>query len=99
MWKIIVEWDSPQMTIWRIHIAFRITKAINPHSQCVIITAFPLQQWLQEHASVLRYTYIACLLVFCVCYPILWLCLGRIVHECYWWHSIYFNRISAVHLY
>jgi len=25
-----------------------------------IIIAFLLQQWLQEHASILRYTYVAC---------------------------------------
>jgi hypothetical protein len=29
--------------------------------QYVILTAFPQQQWLRERASVLRYTYIACL--------------------------------------
>ena len=40
--------------------------ALNPgylglqiHSGCVILIDFPLQQWLQERASVLRYTYIA----------------------------------------
>ena len=33
----------------------------NPHSQYVILTVFPLQQWLRERASVLHYTYIACL--------------------------------------
>jgi len=31
------------------------------HTGCVILTAFPLQKWLHEHASMLRYTYIACL--------------------------------------
>jgi len=31
------------------------------HSQYVILIAFALQQWLQERASVLRYTYMACL--------------------------------------
>ena len=30
------------------------------HSEYVILIAFPLQQWLNERASVLRYTYIAC---------------------------------------
>ena len=37
------------------------TKATNAHSHDVIFTAFPLQQWLHERASLLRYTYIACL--------------------------------------
>jgi hypothetical protein len=30
------------------------------HSGCVILNAFPLQQWLHERASMLRYMYIAC---------------------------------------
>ena len=31
------------------------------HSEYVILIAFPLQQWLNERASMLRHTYIACL--------------------------------------
>ena len=31
---------------------------IQHKSGCVTLTAFPLQQWLHEHASVLRYTFI-----------------------------------------
>ena len=38
-----------------------ITKSTNTHSEHVIRIAFPLQQWLHERASMLRYTYIACL--------------------------------------
>ena len=37
-------------------IACWIPKATNTHSQYVILIAFPLQQWLHERASVLRYT-------------------------------------------
>jgi hypothetical protein len=43
--------------------ACRITNAINTHSDYVIIIAFPLQKRLRERASILRYTYIACLAV------------------------------------
>jgi len=43
-------------TIWRMRIACWILKATNTHSQYVILIAFPLQQWLQERASLLRYT-------------------------------------------
>ena len=51
-------------TIWRMRIACWITKATNVLSEYVIFFfAFPLQQWLRERASVLRYTYIACLAV------------------------------------
>ena len=41
--------------------AWWIDKAINTHSDYVIFTPFPPQQWLRERASILRYTYIDCL--------------------------------------
>jgi len=39
------------------------TVAIDTRLECVILIAFPLQQWLLEPASLLRYTYLACLLI------------------------------------
>jgi hypothetical protein len=42
------------------HIACWVTKATGTHPGYVIFIAFPLQQWMHEHASLLRYTYIAC---------------------------------------
>ena len=47
------------MTIWRMRVACWIPKATKTRSEYVILIAFPLQQWLQEHASVLRHTYTA----------------------------------------
>jgi hypothetical protein len=38
--------------------------ALRIHSEYVTRIAFPLQQWLHESASMLRYTHIACLIVF-----------------------------------
>jgi hypothetical protein len=38
-----------------------ITTATDTHSEFVILIAFRQQQWLLERASMLRYTYIACL--------------------------------------
>jgi hypothetical protein len=55
IWKHIVQPDRPQMTIWRIRIACWIPKAIDIHSEYIILIASPLQQWVQEHASVVRY--------------------------------------------
>jgi len=49
------------MTVRRMRIACWITKATDTHSVYVISIAFPLQQWLHERASLLRYTYIVCL--------------------------------------
>jgi hypothetical protein len=49
------------MTIWCMRIACFIPKATNKHSHYVILIAFPQQQWLHERASMLHYTYIACL--------------------------------------
>jgi len=39
------------------------SKATDTHSEYIIIIAFPLQQWLHECASLLRYTYTACLVL------------------------------------
>jgi hypothetical protein len=61
MWESMVERDRPQITIWRMRIACCILEATNKHSQYVILLDFPLQQWLHELASMLRYTHIACL--------------------------------------
>jgi hypothetical protein len=38
-----------------------VPKATETHSEYVIPMAVPLQQWLRERASVLRYTHIASL--------------------------------------
>jgi hypothetical protein len=58
MWENMVEPDRPQRTIWRMRFACWITKATNTHPECVILIAFPRQQWLRERASMLRFTYI-----------------------------------------
>ena len=58
-WKNIVEPGWPQMTIWRMSLVSWIIKATNTQSEYAILTAFPVQQWLHERATVLRYTYIA----------------------------------------
>jgi hypothetical protein len=47
-----------------------ITKATNPHSDCVIIISFPLQQSLRERALVLCHMYIASLVIFQVDIPV-----------------------------
>jgi len=43
MWINKVQPERPQMTIWRMRIAYCITKATNTHSEYVIVNAFPLQ--------------------------------------------------------
>jgi len=37
----MIEPDRPQMTTWLMRNAFWITKATNPHSEYVILIAFP----------------------------------------------------------
>ena len=59
IWKNMVERGRPQMAIWRMRIACWIPKATDTHLECVILISVPLQQWLYESASMLRYTYIA----------------------------------------
>ena len=50
--------SRPQMTIWCTRIVCCIPKATNTHSECELLIALPLQQWLHERSSMLRYTYI-----------------------------------------
>jgi hypothetical protein len=39
------------------------TQGYKIHSEYVILTAFPLQEWLHERVSILRCRYIACLVI------------------------------------
>jgi len=52
------------MTIWRMRITGCISKATGTHLDYGMFVDFPLQIWLHESASMLRHTYIACLVVF-----------------------------------
>jgi len=61
MWENIVERGRLLVTIWHMRIACWIPKATNTHLEYVIIIVFPLQQWLHERASMLRYRYIVLL--------------------------------------
>jgi len=60
MWISTVEAERPQITIWRMRIAYWIPKAVNTHSDYAILIAFPRKQWLHEHTSLLHYMCIAC---------------------------------------
>jgi hypothetical protein len=44
------------MTIWCMRIACWIPKSTGTHLEYVILIAFPLQKWLHESHSMLRYT-------------------------------------------
>jgi len=61
MWKNIVGWVRPQVPIWRMRIACGIPKANITLSGYVILIAITLQQWMHERSSLLRYTFIFCL--------------------------------------
>ena len=60
-WKNKAEPDRAQMTIWHMHIACWVPKVANTHSEYVVLIALTQQKWLHRHASLLRYTYVACL--------------------------------------
>jgi hypothetical protein len=49
------------MIIWHMHISRWVPKATNMHAVRVILIVLQLQQWLYERTSMLRYTYISCL--------------------------------------
>jgi len=59
-WKNTAEPDRPQMTKWRMRIAYWVPKATDTGSEYVKRIAFPQQQWSYECASMLRYMYNAC---------------------------------------
>jgi hypothetical protein len=63
MWKNCLERDRPQMTVSRMRIPCMMPRATNADTGYVMLIAFPLQQWLNERALMLRYTYIACILM------------------------------------
>ena len=46
------------MTIWSMLVVCWVPKATKAHTDCATLVAFPLQQVLNECASMLRYTYI-----------------------------------------
>jgi hypothetical protein len=56
-------WDKPQMTINRTHALCILDNYGYRHTLriCKTYFSFPWQKWLRERASVLRYTYTACL--------------------------------------
>ena len=76
IWENGVERGRPYMTIWRMRIACRIPKATHTHTHThthtkyTILIVFPLQQWLHQHISMLRHTYIAGLRYFIVSFRV-----------------------------
>ena len=68
MWEHFVQPHRPQIhnIMRRIKDAVCMPDNEGKNTDCLILIAFPWQQWLRERASTLRYTYIACL-VFMLC--------------------------------
>jgi hypothetical protein len=75
IWKDFLKPDRPQKTTWRMRITCRIPKSTGTHTQYAIHIACPLQQWLNERAWMLRYTYVACLVFLLFLYFLLTICL------------------------
>jgi len=63
MWKNIVKRGRPKIATWRVRIPCWISKSANTNLQRTVLIACPLQQWLHERASLLRYMYIVTLYV------------------------------------
>jgi hypothetical protein len=57
--------------IRRMRFACWITKATDTHSEYVVLLAFPRQQWLRERASMVRFTYVACLVISACCFNVI----------------------------
>jgi len=59
----IVRQTTDEKIVWHIRNACWITKATDTHSEYVILIAFPLEQWLHTHDSILHYMYTAYLVL------------------------------------
>jgi len=77
--KIVPLWDNVEKCgkarqgtddsiIWRMRFTCWINNLTNTHWEQVILIGFSRQQWLRERASILCYTYSACLVVY-YCFP------------------------------
>ena len=64
MCRNTVQPDRPQLTLRRKPAVGWIPEATNTHTECVKFIAFLLEQWLNEGAAILRYTYIFFLILF-----------------------------------
>jgi len=71
-WKNTAQPGRLRMTISHMGVACRITTDTNAHTEYVILIVFQLQQWFQARASMLRYTYTACLVMLRL-RPVFWL--------------------------
>ena len=81
IWKTIVEPDKPQMTIWRMRIAFRIPKATNTHSEYVILFVFFTATMVERtrlnvtlYLHCLSFYYFSQVCTIIECYFIIFLC-------------------------
>ena len=57
MWKNIVERDRPQMTIWRMCIAWWIPKATNTHLEYVLLIACHCNNGYTKHLNVMLHVH------------------------------------------
>ena len=63
-WMNILQSDRPQMTIkYNTYALHAGQLRIQTYTLRICNTSFPLQQWLSERATILPYTYIACLVI------------------------------------
>jgi hypothetical protein len=62
--KNMMQSDRPQTNIRHVRISRWIPMDKSTHSDYVIFIAFPPQYWLHISASVLRCTYISCLVLY-----------------------------------
>jgi hypothetical protein len=56
MWKNNLEPDKQQKKIRCTNIAYWVTKAINTRPECIVLTGFSRQKWLQSRPSALGYS-------------------------------------------
>ena len=63
MWENIAEPDGPRITLWRMRIECCITKSTNTLRICNTY-CFSITKVVSKRASMLRYMYIACIVLY-----------------------------------
>jgi hypothetical protein len=79
------------LAIWRMRTACWITKATHTLSDYATPTAFPVQQLLQVHASMLRYPYGACLVQYSHKWPDMHYRLRGYTEK---WSAVYYSEFQ-----
>jgi hypothetical protein len=99
MWKILLEPNTPQMTIRRTRCACWITKATGKHSEYVILIMLHDKNGYANAPQHCIYTYITCLFFLTFCWPCISVYLSQyltnLMHKNLFYNKFYFMPLHV----